>query len=813
MDIYQNAGEPIGARVKDLMGKMTLDEKVAQLCAVLPQMLLKEGEVSEALLEEYLGKGLGRIPQFPMPFHRDARQIGNAYNAIQKYALEKTRLGIPVMAQVECLNGVVAVDATAFPSPIAVASTWEPRRVRAMGHTIGRQMRAMVNGANALAPVVDLARDARWGRVYETFGESSYINAQFGMEMVRGLQHDGNLAKGVQSCAKHFLGYSATQAGLNSAPVMAGSREIYEDFGKPFEAMIQKAGLQSVMCTYSEIDGTPVSFSPEILRDLLRGKMGFTGSAICDGGSIERACFTQHAAADLKEAAVLALKAGLDADAPRTEAFVFLPEAVREGLIGESYVDEACARVLTQKFQLGLFDSPYVDVEALRENISTIEDRALSLELSRKSLILLKNRDRLLPLNKNIKSLAIIGPHANSIIDLFGGYTFPSMLEAVTDRDSGFSMLGVNEALAATDGGKEEKGRTIPPTAVDSYCKSKYGVNSLVEEIGKRAAEGSVAYAKGCHIDDDDTSLFGEALRVAGEADVIVMTLGGKSGWTNRATSGEGRDRTCLDLPGVQEKLLKEVKALGKPVVLVLFHGRPLSINWAAENADAILDVWFPGPYGGQSIAEALFGEINPGGKLPVSIPRSSGQCPIYHDHKWGAGYRRDTGGATGLEKLFGGGYTDIPSDPLYHFGYGMSYTEFAYPGAGLSGREVPSDGAVSVTAVVENVGDVTGDEVVQFYIRDREARVTRPAMELVGFQRVTLAPGEKCEVVMDLPMSQLGFLNENREFVVEPGNMDIMVGSSSDRIHHTLSFAITGEIKPLAGIRSYSSALSVRSL
>ncbi len=810
MEIYKNPGEPLEKRVSDLLGRMTLEEKVAQLSACLPQMLLKGGEVSEELLMRYAGEGLGRIPQFPMPFHKDAYQIGKAYNAVQKYAVEKTRLGIPVMAQVECLNGVVAVDATAFPSPIALASSWEPEAVRTMGHVIGRQMRAMVNGANALAPVVDLARDARWGRVYETFGESSYMNAQFGMAMVRGLQHDGDLTRGVQSCAKHFLGYSTTQGGLNSAPVMAGTREIYEDFGKPFEAMIRKASLQSIMCTYSEIDGRPVSFSPEILRDLLRGRMGFTGSAICDGGSIERACFTQHAAADLKEAAVLALKAGLDADAPRTEAFIFLPEAVREGLVEESYVDEACARVLRQKFQLGLFESPYVDTEALKTTISTEEDRALSLELSRKSLILLKNDKNILPLKKDGKTLAVIGPHGDSIIDLFGGYTFPSMLEAVTDKESGFSMLGVNEALAGVGG--EQKEGVIPPTAVDGYCRSKYGVMSLAGEMERRAG-GKVLYAKGCQIDDEDTSLFDEALGTAQESDIIIMTLGGKSGWTNRATSGEGRDRTSLDLPGVQEELFKRVKALGKPVVLVLFHGRPLSINRASEEADAILDVWFPGPHGGQAIAEALFGEINPGGKLPISIPRSSGQCPLYHDHKWGAGYRRDTGGAIGLEKLFGGGYTDIPSDPLYHFGYGLSYTDFAYPRAEISSEEVPSDGSATLTAVVENIGDVTGDEVVQFYIRDREARVTRPVMELVGFTRVTLAPGDKCEVSLELSMAQLGFLNEDREFVVEPGNMDIMVGSASNRIHHTLRFVITGEKRNLAGICAYSSVPAVKYL
>lgn len=811
--LYKNKKETVEKRVQDLIERMTLEEKVAQLCAILPHMLLDGDEISEDKLSHFLKDGLGRIPQFPMPFIKSAEQVAEAFNKVQKYAVEETRLGIPIMAQVECLNGVTSVDATSFPAPIAMASTWEPELVEKAGKITGQQMRAMTNGSNALAPVVDLARDPRWGRVYETYGECSYMNSAFGVAYTKGLQN-GDFSKGVQSCAKHFLGYSFTQGGLNSAEISIGERELYEAFARPFEAMIHEADLRSVMCTYSEINGKPVSVSSEILRDLLRDKMGFEGSAICDGGSIERTCATQHTARDMKEAGVMALMAGLDADAPVTQAFNLLPEAVKEGEIDEKYIDEACARVLKQKFDLGLFDNPYVDISVLRKHFDNPADDALSLEICEKSITMLKNEDNILPLSKDTKKIAIIGPHGDSVASLFAGYTFPATLESIVasaQGTGGFSMEGVNEGIEEAGGfsglmkaaGFSEELKS--DNFVENYCRKKYFVKSIVDEISDKLNNGEVLYSRGCNIDDTDTSGFEEAVRVASEADVIVMTIGGKCGWTN-ATSGEGQDRTSIDLPGVQEALLKAVKEAGKPIILVLFNGRPMSINWASENIEGILDVWFTGPQGGKAIANVLFGDTNPSGKLPVSVPRSSGQIPIYYNHKNGSGYIRDTGGTVSVDALFGGGYTDIPSTPLYYFGFGLSYTTFEYLNIELDKQKVDSKDKVQVTCYVKNTGDVAGDEVVQVYFRDKEARVTRPVKELVGFRRISLEPGQTKKVTFTINMNQLGFYNENMEFIVEPGNIEVMVGSSSSDIYFTETFEITGEKVNVAGNRSYIS-------
>lgn len=804
---YQNPSLPVKKRVRDLMKRMTLEEKTAQLCATLPMLLLEGEELSRDKMDLLLKEGIGRIPQFPMPFARSARQVAEAYNAVQKYVLENTRLGIPFMAQVECLNGVTAVDATSFPAPIAMASSWEPELVRRAGEITGRQMRALTGGSNALAPVVDLGRDPRWGRVYETYGECSYMNSAFGAAYVRGLQNDGDLKTGVQSCAKHFLGYSYTQGGLNSAAVEIGGRDLYESFGRPFETMFHEADLKAVMCTYSEIDGKPVSFSPEILRDLLRDRMGFEGSAICDGGSIKRGCDVQKAAADMEEAGILALEAGLDADAPISQCYTHLPDAIRAGKVKRKLLDEACARVLTQKFELGLFEEPYVDTDRAESLFGTAESDAATLELSRKSLVLLKNEGNLLPLTADPGRVAVIGPHGDSVMSLFGGYTYPAYLDAM--RTGAFSMEGVNEGVDADGEGDgifsqlSDGNKLDPEEAIELYCRRKYRVGSVAEEIASRLTGGEVLKAKGCAIDDRDRSLFGEAKAAARQADLVIMTLGGKCGWGADATSGEGKDRASISLPGVQEELLKEIKALGKPVILVLFNGRPMEIGWASEHVDAVLEVWFPGPMGGRAVAEALLGEINPGGKLPVTIPRHVGQVPIYYSHKNGSGYDKTKGG---LEAMFGDGYTDIENSPLYPFGFGLSYSSFEYAGLDLSTLKVDSAGGIEISVFVKNTGDRRGEEVVQFYMRDLEARVTRPVKELVGFRRISLDPGEMKKVTLFLKMSQLGFVNEKGDFVVEPGKMAVMIGPNSRDITHTGIFSIIGQVRSLAGRRTYLS-------
>lgn len=815
---YKDNSKDIKARVNDLLKRMTLEEKVAQLQGTIPMVLISDNKIDKEKLKSVMPNGMGTIPQFPMPFIRSAKDVAVAYNTVQKYCIEETRLGIPVMPQVECLSGVTAADATSFPAPIGMASTFEPQLVHDATTIIGQQMRAITGGSNALAPVVDLARDGRWGRVSETFGECSYMNSVFGTSYVRGLQSDGDLTKGVHACAKHFLGYSYSQGGLNCAPIEIGQRELYEQFGRPFETMFHEADLTGVMCTYSEINGKPVSVSKEILRHLLRDDMGFQGSAVCDGGSIERTCSVQHTAKDMREAAVMALRAGLDGDTPMPMAYPELVDAVKDGELKEIEIDEAVMRVLKIKFELGLFDNPYVDENAISSVFHQKEHDEKSCEIAEKSITLLKNDNKLLPLSKDLRKVAVIGPHGNDVQSLFSGYTYGALLQAAIG--GAFTMMGVNEAVEES-GGMDEFANAMKQsqndenfdanTFIEGVVKDMFRARSISEEIQSKLIDGSITYARGCNIDDEDTSMFAEAVKTAESSDVVVMTIGGKVGWGS-STSGEGQDRASLQLPGVQEELLKAIKQTGKPMVLVLFNGRPMTINWASKNVDSILEVWFTGPQGGKAIADILFGDKNPGGKLPVTVPRATGQIPMYYNHKRGAGYDReleDDQNTGSLEHIFGGGYTDIENTPLYHFGYGLSYSEFDFIDYDLSCLKVDSEGELKVSAFVKNVSDRDGDEVVQFYIQDTEAKVTRPVKEMVGFKRITLKSGEMKKVTMTLKMSQLGFYDENMQFVVEPGKMKIMIGNSSKDLFFKDNFEIVGKKRNLKGKRSYISEVT----
>lgn len=520
--IYKDSSKPIKARIKDLVKRMTLEEKVAQLQGVVPMVLISNSKIDIEKLKIVMPHGLGTIPQFPMPFIKSAKDVAAAYNTVQKYCIEETRLGIPVMPQVECLSGVTAADATSFPAPISMAATFEPELTYDATKIIGKQMRAITSGSNALAPVVDLARDGRWGRVSETFGECSYMNSAFGASYVKGLQNDGDLTTGVHSCAKHFLGYSYSQGGLNCAPIEIGKRELYEQFARPFETMFHEADLTGVMCTYSEINGKPVSVSKEILRDLLRDDMGFKGSAVCDGGSIERTCASQHAAKDMREAAVMALRAGLDADTPMPRAFPELVDAVKEGELKEKEIDEAVKRVLKIKFELGLFDNPYVDEQALSSVFYQKEHDKKSCEVAEKSIILLKNDNNLLPLKKDIKKVAVIGPHGNNVQSLFSGYTYCAALQAAFGGT--FSMMGVNEAVENA-GGMDEFAQAMQRSQedanfdsdafIENVIRDMFRAKSIREQIEEKLENGSVVYARGCNIDDDDTSMFEDAVKTA----------------------------------------------------------------------------------------------------------------------------------------------------------------------------------------------------------------------------------------------------------------------------------------------------------
>ena len=627
--------------------------------------------------------------------------------------------------------------------------------------------------------------------------------------------------QGVSCIAKHFLGYSESQAGLNTAVARINDRELYEVFATPFEAADKEAGLDAVMGNYGEIDGLPVIMNPKIARTLLRDTMGLQGVLTSDGAAVLKLYNYYKLSRTYEEAGLLAKKGGCDTEIPVGAAFRHLPEYVRSGELDESVLDESVRRVLTIKFDMGLFENPYCDVDKVRQAMNSPEKNALSEKIAGKSLVLLKN-DGVLPLAAGAK-LAVIGPHADSLRYPVSGYTYPAYIEMLQAGASGqaTSFNGIADEQAKADQEQEGKKKVIPGPFATMYSmfsdedRSKLGdMNSVLREMGaqslREALENThaVRYARGCDIIEKDTSGFDEAVEAARQADVVVMALGGNSGWVN-VTGGEGKDRQYLDLPGVQQQLLEAVGAVGKPMVVVLYGPGVFSVNWAAEHCGAILQAFMPGQFAGKAVADTLNGVVNPGGKLTMSIPRSAGQIPLTYNHRIGSGYQ--SSGDPGLgSSVFSGGYVDGPADPLYCFGHGLSYTRFQCSGLELACDEVPTDGVVEVSCKVKNIGDVEGDEVVQLYTSFFGAHVIRPVMELRGFKRVTLAPGEERTVKFHLNTAQMGYYNENMDFVVEPGDLTVKVGSSARDLPLQQRIKLVGKAVNVMGRRAYTCPVEV---
>lgn len=810
--IYKDDKQPIEKRVNDLLNRMTLEEKVAQLCCIMPQMIVGEEGPDIAAMSKYIHDGLGRITQFSVIHPDDPKTIAEYANTIQKFAIDKTRLGIPVLFQTEGANGLVAVDAVVFPAGIGMAATWNPELIRKAADIISQQAKA-AGIHKILAPVLDLALDPRWGRVSETFGEDPYLVSAMAEGFVNGLQGK-DLTKGVVSCAKHFLAYGFSEAGMHMADVHIGDRMLHEVFGRPFETAIQEAGMRAVMCTYASIDGEVTSVSPRILRQLLRDKMGFSGSAICDGSSIEYCVEKQHVAQTLQEAGVMALKAGLDADTPVTQAFDKLPEAVRKGMVEESYIDEAVSRVLTMKFELGLFEKPFVDSEKTKDIFMELNDRNLALNIAQNSIVMLKNESHTLPISKDIASIAVIGPQANNLLSSFGGYNYPTMVQIfqymVKRQSNGPRMVGVSDRLEKdtsleTTNIFAKAAKRFGDIDIDSYTREHYQTATLLESIKSVVSNKTeVHFAKGCDVLDMDESGFAEAIQIVEKSDIVIMAMGDRAGLGSKSrTSGEGLQATSLELPTIQQKFLETISPLGKPIVMVLFNSRPINLNWATENIDAILVVWAPGQEGSDAITSIIFGEANPSGKLPITFPKSVGQVPIYHFHKVASGYKELPDRKADLnESIFG--MKNIDKGPLYPFGFGLSFSEFMFSDLVFEPEKVDINKSVRVSCKVKNISDIAGDEIIQVYIHDREAHIIRPVHELVAFRRVSLEPGEQKEVIFDICINQLGFYDENMRFVVEPGNMDVEVGNSSEDIHLRGSFEIIGKKKEILLNRSY---------
>ena len=742
---YRDASAPVEARVEDLLGRMTLEEKIVQITSIWEdktKILGANGRFDAAKAAELYPDGIGHFTRptdvqgvgspFATPYLYE-KHTAELINSIQRYTVNKTRLGIPVLFHEEGLHGHQARNGTSFPQAIALASSWDPELLERVYTVVAREIRA--RGAHlVLAPVVDVGRDPRWGRIEETYGEDPYLVSELGVAAVRGFQGDSlPLAKDrVFATLKHMTGHGQPQGGSNVGPSNISERVLRTNFFPPFEAAIKRANAFNVMASYNEIDGLPSHANRWLLQDILRGEMGFKGAVVSDYFAIEELVKIHRLEATPLDAAVRALNTGVDFDLPNGKSYSLLPEALKQGRVTQAQIDDAVRRMLRLKILAGLFENPYADVKYAQQITGNAEARALAAEAARKSVVLLKN-DGTLPLNAGaLKTLAVIGPNA-ARIDLGGYSNVP------------------RQAVSVLDG-----------------IKAKVGNRArVVYSEGVRLTESGDWYTDEVTLADPEQNRqrIKEAVEVAKDADSIVLVIGGTSAVFREAWAANHLgDRTDLGLMGEQKELADAMFALGKPVVVLLINGQPLSIPEVVNSANAVLEGWYAGQEGGTALAHILFGDANPGGKLPVTIARSVGQLPMFYNEKPSA-HR---------------GYAFDSKEPLFPFGFGLSYTTFEIGTPRLSASQIGVDGSVDVTVDVRNTGSREGDEVVQLYIQDKVSSVTRPVRELKGFRRVTLAPGASTTVTFKLGREALGMWDQDMKFVVEPGEFEISAGPNS---------------------------------
>lgn len=762
---FRDASLPVADRVDDLIDRMTVEEKIAQLGCVWSTQLADEGGFSEAKAARRLANGTGQVTRIGATTGLRPPESAAFMNEIQRHLVEHTRLGIPALVHEESTGGFTARDADQLPQAIGLASTWNPALVEQAGELIRAQMLA-VGARQTLAPVLDIARDPRWGRVEETYGEDPYLAGRMGVAYVRGVQGD-SLGSGVAATGKHFLGYGLSEGGHNHKPAHLGPRVLREVYARPFREAIAEANLASIMNAYNEVDGLPCGGSKEILDDLLRGELGFEGVVVADYFTTRLLVTAHRVAANETDAGQMALEAGLDVELPAIDCYAGLVERVKTGALDEAIVDRSLRRALAMKFELGLFESPYVDEARAMEPYQTPPARALARELARESIVLLRNEGGVLPLDPAAR-IAVVGPCADDVRLLQGDYHYPAHVEIVYQRR------------------QDDAGAILPRPDESSFAAGPFYPPSVTPLDGIRAqAQGEVVHAEGCGVLGDDDSGIAAAVSAARAADVAVVCVGGKSGLMPDCTSGEFRDASDLGLTGLQQRLVEEVVATGTPVVVVLVNGRVLSIPWIAENVPAVVEAWLPGEEGGHAIADVLFGAVNPAGRLPISMPRSVGQVPIYHGRKWEGGHQGSPAD-----------YVEQPATPLYPFGHGLSYTTFDYADLEIERDEVEADGTVGIEVTITNTGERAGDEVVQLYLQDVVASVTRPISQLAGFARVSLDAGASTRVRFALDVGQLGFYDRAMRFVVEPGEIAVRVGASSDDVRCEGSFRIGGALR-----------------
>lgn len=760
MDVFEDPSQPIDKRINDLLSQMTVEEKTCQLATLYGyKRVLKEEMPAESWKHEVWKDGIANIDeelnnltshtdaaptQYSYPYSKHAEAI----NTVQRWFVEDTRMGIPVDFTNEGIHGLNHDRATSLPAPIGIGSTWDKNLVHQAGQTVGREARAL-GYTNVYAPILDPARDQRWGRVVECYGEDPFLIAELGKQMTLGIQEEG-----AASTLKHFAVYSVPKGGRDGAartdPHVA-PREMYQIYLYPFRRVIQEAHAMGVMSSYNDWDGQPITGSYYFLTELLRQKFGFNGYVVSDSEAVEYLYSKHHVAGDIKEAVRQAIEAGLNVRTNFTmpQSYIMpLRELVQEGKVSMKTLDSRVADVLRVKFKLGLFDYPYVkDPKASDKIVHTAKDQAMGLQMNRESMVLLKNANNLLPLNKSaLKKILVTGPLA----------------------------------------------------AETSYAISRYGpshnpVTNVLDGIKNYLGNGAqVSYVKGCDIVDatwpeseiietpltaQERASIDSSVNQAKQSDVVIAVVG-----EDVDRVGESLSRTGLNLPGRQLKLIQALQATGKPVVMVMINGQPLTINWENKYVPAILEAWFPGPESGKVIAETLFGDNNPGGKLSITFPKTTGQIEFNFPFKPGS--QAGQGGANSWGKTSVNG-------ALYPFGYGLSYTTFDFDNLQVSPEKEHQQGDIKVTVDVSNTGQRKGDEVVQLYLKQEISDVTTYEYDLRGFERVTLNPGEKKTVVFTLHPDDLAVLDKNMNWTVEPGKFQVMIGNSSEDIKLKKEFEV----------------------
>jgi len=794
---YQDPSRATAERVEDLLARMTLEEKVVQLQTVWQQRRGMEGEQQQFLPEQAaqlipLGIGhIGRPSEFKTP-----QQTAAFNNAVQRWLKEHTRLGIPALMHEEALHGYAAFDATSFPQAIALASSWSTQQMHDVYALAAQEMRA--TGAHwALTPILDIARDPRWGRIEETMGEDPYLMSALGVAAVLGFQGnvgttDSFAPDKVVATLKHLTGHGQPQAGVNIAPAQIGPRELHEVFLPPFEAAVKLAHAASIMASYNEIDGIPSHVNQPMLQGIVRDSWGFAGVIVSDYFAIKELNSRHQLYSQDAAAAKAALLAGVDMELPDPDTFLQLTSLVRSGQLAEAVVDQAVRRVLTLKFRLGLFENPYVDASKADGLVGTASGRDFAREVAETSLVLLKN-DGILPFNAaKIGKLAVIGPHADET--LLGGYSS-------IPRQTVSIYAGLKQLLQGKTDVQFARGTVLTKPLTPTVAKDAEQA-FVTSDIQQRSEQAGTFSMQRWNYDDirladasDREGLLEEAVALANSADAVVLVLGENEALSREAwAESHLGDRTSLALVGNQLQLAQAILATGKPVVLVLTNGRPLALAELAEASPAIIEAWYLGQETGTAIANVLFGAVNPSGKLPLTFPRSAGHIPSYYNHK--------------VSSQRGYLFDDI--SPLYPFGHGLSYTQFSYSNLQIDTTKAHAHGEVKISLDLRNSGQRQGTEVVQLYIHDPVASVTRPVKQLKGFARVALNAGEQARIHFTLPVNLLAFLDQQMRWVVEPGEIQLMLGSSSADIRLQSSFQLSGEVTDVGHNKAYLSQVSI---